>query len=157
MGAAQPVSSVRFAPLSKDFTEILDGYRHSFADLRAQMIGAKMIKADAGQVEFAQAILDRRVLSPMSTSDVEAMGVLFGDQIVRQGDFQWLSVTDQSGIYPVVCHKRKTAFASPLSMVLKRFRRGEVDFNFEDLVKSTIQTCLQQIAHAQDLPPDLRR
>jgi len=72
--------------------------------------------------------------------------VLIGDHIVRRGDFQWLLVTDQGGTEPVVCHKQKQVFAASISSVLRRFRRGETDFNVADLANGLT-----------DLPINLRR
>ena len=157
LGTAQPAARIEFAPLSQKFAEILGAHRRNLEDLRAQMVSKQMISSGVGEVAFAQSVLDHHLVSPKSVSDGEAIGVLIGDQIVRRGDFQWLDVTDQWGTEPVVCHKQKQVFAAPISGVLKRFRRGEADFNVAELVEGLTKTCLEQISQASDLPPKLRR
>ena len=62
-----------------------------------------------------------------------ALGVFFGDEVIKRGPFEWVTVKDSFGIDPVVAHTISKAHASPIAAIHKRVS-GREQWDLEQLL-----------------------
>jgi len=74
-----------------------------------------------------------------------ALGLSFGEQIVRTADFEWVRVSDEYGEETCVAPRGKTVHCAPISMIKKRLMRGEV-VDLARLRDHTIEVILKSLA-----------
>lgn len=73
----------------------------------------------------------------------DALAVAFGDFLVREGELEWVILSDEQGRIPVVAVPGKFVYASPIDMIFKRVENAET-VDFEVLVTNTLQTLEDQ-------------
>jgi len=66
-----------------------------------------------------------------------ALGLAFGDELLKHGDFEWVRVTDDYGEETCVAIRGLSVYCSPISMIQKRLSRSELP-DFVELRKATI-------------------
>lgn len=77
-----------------------------------------------------------------------AVGLVFGDFLVRRGACDWVRVTDAQGAETGLCLKGWEVVCFPISMIQKRLHRDEV-IDLSQLVDATI-TSLNEMAATGD-------
>jgi hypothetical protein len=133
-----------YYPLSEDHAEILRSHRDAIEDVKAQMVNFGWVKKAISPARLAQEIIDREIVPLDAVPYQEAIGVLIGDEIVAREGFVWLTVEDEYGRDPVTCHPIKSASVDPISAVVKRFERGEHQFDVEDFISEAVRICREK-------------
>jgi hypothetical protein len=141
-------SSVRFFALMPEHSAILAQHRMAIEDLRAQIFAEGQLPS---LIEATQVLLNENLIPSDLIAYQEAVGVVIGDDIVSRAGFRWLSVEFDGVLEPSVCHPEKSLFVSPLSAVVKRFRRGETKFDAGHFITEAIRACQAQAPEASEL------
>ncbi|HEX4303239.1 MAG TPA: DUF3806 domain-containing protein [Rhizomicrobium sp.] len=139
-------TTVVFSALLPDHAEILNEHRVAFEDLRVQMVANGWLRGGARPLKIVQEILERDLIPADSIGYQEVVGVAIGDQIVEMENYRWLTVTVDGQAEPAVCHPVKSVFISPLSAVIKRFARGERQFDASHFVYESIRIARENAA-----------
>ena len=140
--------NVRFFALASEHSGLLDQHRAAIEDLRAQIFEAGQLPS---LIKTAQVLLDENLIPTDLIAYQESIGVIIGDEIVSRTGFRWLSVEFDGVLEPSVCHPEKSVFVSPVSAVIKRFRRRETKFDIEHFLTESIQICHSQAQGAREL------
>jgi hypothetical protein len=73
------------------------------------------------------------------TDHIIAVGLAFGDELLRHGAFEWVRVIDDYGDETCVAIRGLSVYCAPISMIQKRLSRGELP-DFVELRKATISS-----------------
>jgi len=73
------------------------------------------------------------------TDHIIAVGLAFGDDLLRHGAFEWVRVIDDYGDETCVAIPGLSVYCAPISMIQKRLSRGELP-GFVELRKATISS-----------------
>lgn len=86
----------------------------------------RSVSNDESDLDLLQQILDRWLLAPTQTYELQCLGIVFGRRLVDSiGGLDWCVVEDQYGADPALrCEGSKTLLF-PLTMISKRVERGE--------------------------------
>lgn len=76
---------------------------------------------------------------PDHENAIESIGLLFGELICEETDFEWKWVTYEGQEELSLLHPSATVFCFPLSMMHKRIQDGEA-LDIEELCEQTIRT-----------------
>jgi hypothetical protein len=84
------------------------------------------VSNDESDLELLQEILDRGLLAPTQTYELQCLGIVFGKRLVDSiGGLDWCVIEDEYGTDPALrCAGSKTLLF-PLTMISKRVERGE--------------------------------
>ncbi len=72
-----------------------------------------------------QALYDMLVTEEAGDEAVIALGLAFGEQIVRVSGLEWARISDEYGDETCVAVRGREIFCAPISMIQKRIRRKE--------------------------------
>ena len=82
-------------------------------------------KKAAGKLGIIRAILDRNLLKPTQTYELQCLGIVLGDVFVQELKMEWVMVEDERGRDPAVRLPKTSIIMFPLTMISKRIERGE--------------------------------
>jgi hypothetical protein len=86
----------------------------------------RSVSNDESDLDLLQQILDRGLLAPTQTYELQCLGIVLGSRLVDSiGGLDWCVVEDEYGSDPALrCAGSKTLLF-PLTMISKRVERGE--------------------------------
>jgi len=116
-----------FQPLWATHSRLLAEYRLHLARLLSPV-----------SIDSAQRLLDEGSVANDALEDQEALGVLIGDELVRAGGYEWVTVDDGYGSEPAVAHPSKMVVIAPLSAVINRFAEGNVPFAIQAFIQEAL-------------------
>ena len=99
--------------------------REFVAALVAKNFSGKLTKSTA---DFAllQRIIDKGLLRPDQTWELQALGVCFGDALAEYVEgLKWAQVTDEYGTDPTLRYKNSSIQINALTSISKRVERGD--------------------------------
>ena len=82
-------------------------------------------KKAAGKLGIIRAILDRKLIKPTQTYELQCLGIVLGDAFVQDLKMEWVMVEDEHGRDPAVRLPKTSIILFPLTMISKRIERGE--------------------------------
>lgn len=116
-----------YQPLWVTHSKLLAGYRLHLERLLCPV-----------SIDSAQRLLDERAVANDAVEDQEALGVLIGDELVRLGGYEWVTVDDGYGSEPAVAHPNRMVVVSPLSAVVNRFAEGDTPFAIQAFIQEAL-------------------
>lgn len=78
-----------------------------------------------GKLTLLDVILKSGWIDKSETVNLQSLGITFGDIIVQDMKFVWVEVEDEYGTDPAVMLPDTTLIIYPMTMISKRFERGE--------------------------------
>ena len=129
---------------------ILDRHRTSAKDLMARHLGFSQFAGDLLDLERLQALVDRGVIKDSDVSGWQALGVVFGDVLVRQHGLRWVVFEDEVGSSKALQWGSTNNFIFPVTVFSKRVHFNEA-VEVEPLYR-TLSNTIEEFKTYQALP-----
>ncbi len=104
---------------------ILSTQRREIRELIARELGVMSLKEDSTDLRVIQSLYDRRILRDDDVREWQSVGVLFGDILVNEYDFEWISYEDELGVSKALRWKDSKNYVFPITVFSKRLQFGE--------------------------------
>jgi hypothetical protein len=112
------------APAEEDITRIAK--QVLIVDALAETHLGRGVVNDPSDLDVLQEILDRGLLAPSQTYELQCLGIVFGRCLVAAIEgLDWCVVEDEYGTDPALRHAGSTILLYPLTMISKRVEDGE--------------------------------
>lgn len=139
--------NVRISELSYVDRQYMAQQREIMADLAERHLGRRFSGDRDQDLELLQSLLDRRLVHPDQTRELQAMGVIMGDLLAADLGMHWVIYEDRVGRSRALRYRESANYLFPMTMIS---RRREAD-------NHTPVTVIYQKAHTiiQDSKPAL--
>jgi|TARA_B100001964_G_scaffold219303_1_gene261269 hypothetical protein len=98
----------------------LDSQRKEMKDLVARRLGILRINQSTGDLNTIQQLVDRRVIGKGEVQQWQALGVIFGDILVKEMGLHWVSYKDKFGTSKALGWRETKNFVFPVTMFSRR-------------------------------------
>lgn len=116
----------KVAPLSKADEKDLETQRKVIAGLVKRAYGSRAkLSGTSKDVPILQGLIDQMWIGTSMGAEQIAMGVVLGDVLAKEHGLRWVIVTDEHGRTPALQNEETEGLTFPVTMVLKRYSRGE--------------------------------
>ncbi len=105
------------APITADVTQLLQ-------DLAARNLGRQFQGQRDRDLDLLQSLLDKRVVRPEQTRELQAMGLIMGDLLATELDMHWVIYEDRVGRSRALRYKESDDFLFPMTMISRRREAG---------------------------------
>lgn len=99
---------------------ILDAQRQEMKDLISRRLGIVTMRQDTRDLKTIQQLVDRRVIQRSDVREWQALGVLFGDILVKEFGLHWISYKDYRGLSKALRWKKTENYVFPMTMFSRR-------------------------------------
>jgi hypothetical protein len=111
------------APLDSDITRLAQ--QRMFVETLAVEHLSGGLPGDDGDLDVLQRILDRDILAPDDTYELQSLGIVFGMRLVDAIEgLDWAIVQDEFGRDPALRYLDTSLLIFPLTMISKRVEDG---------------------------------
>lgn len=117
--------------------EIMNGQRRAVRELLVRKLGILSLKGTKEDLRILQQLVDRRLLHKREVKEWQALGVYFGDILVKDFGLHWVVYEDKLGVSKALRWRSSENYVFPISLFSKRNR-----FN-EDIVMAEIYEKLE--------------
>lgn len=125
---AEPGASRSVGALSAAEEYHLRQQRTLVDDLARRHVGTGIEGGALGDLRVLQDLLDRDVLEPGATYELQALGVAMGDVLAKQLGLHWVAVTDDYGRSRALAGGDSATILFPVTMISRLVEAGiEVD------------------------------
>ena len=122
----------RIGPLTHSDERLLSQQRSAIDELVRRHVGSPLTGGTTDDLRVLQEMLDKRVLKPDQTYELQALGVVLGDVMVAQLGFSWAVVEDELGRSRALRLGERDELVYPVTMISKRVK-VHVRFTVEEL------------------------
>ncbi|MBK6289185.1 MAG: DUF3806 domain-containing protein [Gammaproteobacteria bacterium] len=98
--------------------------RQLIGDLAALHLGRGLNGERERDLDTLQQLLDRRILGPGQTAELQAMGVVMGDLLAHELDMHWVIYRDDEGRSRALQLGSSANFLFPVTMISRRVDAG---------------------------------
>jgi uncharacterized protein DUF3806 len=116
--------TVRISDLSYIDNQYMQQQRDNIDDLANRNFGNGFNGDTKHDIGLLQQILDRKVVRPDQTPELQAMGIILGDLLANDLDLHWVIYADKLGRTRALRYRQTEAYLFPVTMIS---RRREVD------------------------------
>ena len=102
----------------------MDQQRDSVMELTATRLGRRLNGDTDNDLELLQMLLDRDVVRPDMTRELQAMGIVLGDLLAKDLDMHWLVYEDNMGRTRALRYRDTDNFLFPATMIARRQEAG---------------------------------
>jgi len=120
---AQPTS--RIEELSKLDLAFMDRQRALLGELAEVELGRRFRGDLEGDLALLQTLLDRRLVRPDQTRELQAMGIVLGDLLSTQYDLHWIVYEDDVGRSRALRLRDTDVVVFPVTMISRRRAVGD--------------------------------
>ncbi|MCB1677498.1 MAG: DUF3806 domain-containing protein [Halioglobus sp.] len=114
----------RVGELSYLDRQFMSQQRALVQEMAASNLGRQFNGSRDNDLELLQLLLDRRLVRPEQTRELQAMGVILGDLLAQELDMHWVVYEDQVGRSRALRYRDSDNYLFPITMIS---RRREVD------------------------------
>jgi hypothetical protein len=114
----------RISDLSYLDRQYMSQQRELLGELAALELGRRFNGTKSNDLEVLQLLLDRRLVRPGQTRELQAMGVVMGDLLAAELDMHWVVYEDRLGRSRALRYRQSDEYLFPITMIS---RRQEVD------------------------------
>lgn len=126
----------KFSELSHEDKTRLEQQRTIVADAARQRYGTSVLKKTVADLPVLQRLIDDKVFTKTQTSELQSLGITFGDVLANELPLRWVMVTDEYGTDPTLRFKGTTVQINALTMISKRVEKDE-EVNLSELLRIT--------------------
>lgn len=126
---------------SNDVTQI-NRQRSIIAQLLRENFGYIKLEGYTSDLYYLQKIIDKQLISNGDIYDLQALGVVFGDILVKNLNLSWVVVEDRYGRSRALRFEDSEDLFFPVTMISRRVKTDE-KINFRLLYKQIEQTVNQ--------------
>lgn len=112
-------------PLNMGQEYILSSQRQLVKDLMARRLGILRLSQAEADLKVLQSLVDKKVISLSDIRSWQALGVVFGDILVKQHKLQWVFYEDEYGANKALQWKDTDNFVFPVTLFSKRVQFKE--------------------------------
>ncbi len=123
---AQTPMDVRIGELSYLDRQYMMQQRASLEDLTGVNFGRRFNGDKTNDLELLQLLLDRRLVLPDQTQELQAMGVVMGDLLATDLDMHWVIYEDRVGRSRALRYRDTDTFLFPMTMISRRREVGNM-------------------------------
>ena len=125
-GASSADDAARISELSPLDQQYMTQQRELINDIAARELGRSFNGDVDNDLGLLQQILDRRLVRPDQTRELQAMGVIMGDLLAANLDMHWVIYEDAKGRSRALRYRESDEYLFPITMIS---RRQEADNN----------------------------
>jgi hypothetical protein len=94
--------------------------RTTLEDLAASRLGRHFNGDKNNDLALLQALLDKRLVEPEQTRELQAMGVVMGDLLAADLDMHWVIYEDRLGRSRALRYEQSDNYLFPMTMISRR-------------------------------------
>jgi hypothetical protein len=130
-------AEAHFSQLTPQMMSSMEQQRKFIATLVEKKLPGKKLTKSASDFSIFQEIIDKKLLRPQQTWELQALGICFGDALTSYiPGLKWVLVTDEYGTDPILRYRNSSMQVSALTIISKRVEDGE-DVNIVSLAEVT--------------------
>ena len=114
----------RVSELTNVDKEFIAQQRTLLQDLAARNLGRQFQGQRDRDLDLLQAMLDKRLVRPEQTRELQAMGVIMGDLLAAELGMHWVIYEDRVGRSRALRYKESDDFLFPMTMISRRREAG---------------------------------
>jgi len=133
------IRTERFQPLSDSDRTLLERQREVARELARRHVGAPLSGSSREDLRVLQDLLDKEVLSPDRTAELQALGVALGDVMAAHFGLDWVVFEDELGRSRALRLDETEVVIFPVTMLSKRVEK-RVPFRVDELWSKTETT-----------------
>ena len=99
---------------------ILDAQRQEMKDLISRRLGILNVSQSINDLKTIQQLVDRRIIQQQDVREWQALGVLFGDILVKEFGLHWISYKDNLGSSKALRWRKTENYVFPVTMFSRR-------------------------------------
>lgn len=111
--------------LSKLDLAYMDQQRALLGALAATELGRHFSGDRQRDLDLLQTLLDRQLVRPEQTGELQAMGVVMGDLLAAEYDLHWVVFIDQAGRSRALRYRDSDFMLFPVTMISRRRSAGD--------------------------------
>lgn len=119
---AQPTP--RMGELSSVDLEFMAQQRTLLRDLAAARLGRQFNGDRERDLDLLQSLLDKQLVRPDQTRELQAMGVIMGDLLSAEFDLHWVIYEDREGRSRALRYRESDNVIFPITMISRRREVG---------------------------------
>ena len=105
--------------------EIMNGQRRSVRELLIRKLGILTLKGSKEDLRILQQLVDRGLLHKREEKEWQALGVYFGDILVKDFGLHWVVYEDKIGVSKALRWRLSENYVFPITLFSKRNRFNE--------------------------------
>jgi hypothetical protein len=121
---SQAQQEFRISKLTNVDREFMAQQRTLLQDLAARNLGRQFQGQRDRDLDLLQSLLDKRVVRPEQTRELQAMGLIMGDLLATELDMHWVIYEDRVGRSRALRYKESDDFLFPMTMISRRREAG---------------------------------
>ena len=144
-----PYDHPQFRPLPEASLAHMEKQRAFVVKFVSDHFASERITGTQKDFALLQKIVDSKTLKKTQTWELQSLGIIFGDALIRRiPGLHWMEVTDSYGTDPALLYKDTTIQLNPLTMLSKRIEDNK-PVDIDDLVIA-IEEYVQKEARVAD-------
>jgi hypothetical protein len=112
--------NVRIGELSYLDLQYMAQQRETLSELVERNLGRQFNGSRDNDLELLQLLLDRRLVRPDQTRELQAMGVIMGDLLAADLDMHWVVYEDSLGRSRALRYRETDNYLFPMTMISRR-------------------------------------
>ena len=132
---------VQIRPLSAIDKQYMEQQRATIESL-ANRLGRRLSGNSARDLDTLQVIIDRRWIDQEDAKTQQAMGIVFGDLLAEELNFDWVVYRDRAGRSRALRYRDQEIYIFPITMISRRLAakaETPVKFLFDEQVRKQSQ------------------
>ena len=118
--ASAASEDARIGDLSYLDQQYMTQQRDLINNLAATRLGRQFNGTKANDLEVLQVLLDRRLVRPEQTQELQAMGVIMGDLLAEDLGMRWVVYEDRQGRSRALRYRQTDEYLFPITMISRR-------------------------------------
>jgi hypothetical protein len=115
---------ITITELSNVDRQFMAQQRTLLEDLAAINLGRSFSGEPEADIALLQALLDRKLVRPEQTRELQAMGLALGDLLARELDMHWVVYEDSVGRSRALRYRESDNYLFPMTMISRRQQAG---------------------------------
>ncbi|MFT5481505.1 MAG: hypothetical protein ACI9GW_000147 [Halieaceae bacterium] len=111
-------------PLTPVDKRYIEQQRERVDNIARSELGRQLSQNKQTNLEILQTLLDRRLIKPDQTLELQAMGAVLGNELAREMSMHWVIVEDRYGRSRALQLDTNENFLFPMTMISRRVEAG---------------------------------
>ena len=117
---AQGDTPPRISELSTVDIQYMNNQRALIGDLTRSNFGSAFNRNKDHDLDLLQRLLDRDLVKPNQTAELQAMGIIMGDLLSADLDLHWVTYEDSVGRSRALRYRQSEEYLFPVTMISRR-------------------------------------
>jgi len=117
-------NAAKIGELSPMDRQYMTQQRDLLQDLAMLQLGRSFSGDKGNDLQILQLLLDKRLVKPDQTRELQAMGVVMGDLLAADLDLHWVIYEDAQGRSRALRYKESDEYLFPVTMISRRQEAG---------------------------------